>query len=71
MLRSTLTEIEQRLKPEGFVRIHRSRLVNLDRVKEFRAVFQGESIVVLKSGARLNASQGCLRDLQERLRAAR
>jgi two-component system LytT family response regulator len=71
MLRSTLTDIEQRLKAEGFVRVHRSRLVNLDRVKEFRAVFQGESIVVLKSGARLNASQSCLRALQERLTAMR
>jgi len=71
MLRSTLSDLEQRLKPEGFVRIHRSRLVNLDRVKEFRAVFQGESIVVLKSGARLNASQSCLRELQERLGTAR
>jgi two-component system LytT family response regulator len=71
MLRSTLADIEQRLKPEGFVRIHRSRLVNFDRVKEFRAVFQGESIVVLKSGARLNASQSCLRELQERLSTGR
>jgi two-component system LytT family response regulator len=64
--RSTLTEMEQRLKQEGFVRIHRSRLVNLDRVKEFRPLFRGETVVVLKNGARLNASQTCFKQLQDK-----
>jgi two-component system, LytTR family, response regulator len=67
LLRSTLTELEQRLRSEGFVRIHRSRLVNLDRIKEFRPLFRGESVVVLKDGVQLVASQTCFRDLQERL----
>jgi two-component system LytT family response regulator len=66
LLRSTLTDIEQRLKSAGFVRVHRSRLVNLDRIKEFRLLFRGESVVVLKNGARLNASQNCLKELQGR-----
>jgi two-component system LytT family response regulator len=65
-VRSTLAQMEDKLAPEGFVRIHRSRLVNFDRIKEIRPVFQGESVVVLKSGIRLNASQGCLKQLQER-----
>ncbi len=69
LLRCTLGELEKRLSPEGFVRIHRSRLVNLDRIKEFRPLFRGESAVILKNGARLNASQSCLRHLQERLAA--
>ena len=68
--RCTLTEMEQRLKLEGFVRIHRSRLVNLDRVKEFRLLFRGETVVVLKNGARLNASQTCFKQLQDKLGAA-
>ena len=71
LLRSTLAELEQRLSPEGFVRIHRSRLVNLDRIKEFRPLFHGESVIILKGGARLTASQNCLRALQERLGATR
>jgi two-component system, LytTR family, response regulator len=71
LLRSTLGELEQRLSSEGFVRIHRSRLVNLDRIKEFRLLFHGESLVILKNGARLSASQSCLRNLQERLTAMR
>jgi two-component system, LytTR family, response regulator len=69
LLRATLGKLEQRLSSEGFVRIHRSRLVNLERIKEFRPLFHGESVVVLKNGTRLNASQSCLRNLQERLTA--
>jgi len=38
-VRSTLAHIEEKLAPEGFVRIHRSRLVNFQRVKELRPVF--------------------------------
>jgi two-component system LytT family response regulator len=66
-IRSTMTHMEERLASEGFVRIHRSRLVNLERIKELRPLFQGESVVVLKNGARLNASHGCLKELQNRL----
>ena len=66
LIRSTLTQMEARLAAEGFVRIHRSRLVNLDRIKELRLLFKGESIVVLKSGVKLTASQDCLKQLQER-----
>jgi two-component system LytT family response regulator len=65
-VRSTMAHLEEKLAGEGFVRIHRSRLVNFQRVKEFRPVFQGESVVVLKSGERLPASQSCLKDLQAR-----
>ena len=71
ILRSTLAELEQRLAGEGFVRIHRSRLVNLNCIKEFHALFHGESVVILKSGVRLSASQSCLRALQDRLHATR
>jgi two-component system LytT family response regulator len=65
-IRSTMTNMQEKLAPEGFIRIHRSRLVNFDRIKEFRPLFEGESVVVLKNGVRLNASQSCLKDLQTR-----
>lgn len=68
--RSTLVQMEERLGGAGFVRIHRSRLANLDRIKEFRPLFQGESIVVLKTGARLTASHSCLKQFQDRLDSA-
>jgi two-component system LytT family response regulator len=63
--RSTLAQIEERLAGAGFVRIHRSRLANLEKIKEFRSLFQGESIVVLKTGARLTASHSCLKQVRD------
>jgi two-component system LytT family response regulator len=69
LLRSTLTDMEQRLKPEGFARIHRSRLVNLERIKEFITVSPAELLVVLKNDVRLNASPTFLKELQRRLGA--
>lgn len=69
LLRSTLTEMEQKLEREGFVRVHRSRLVNLERIKEYITVSPTELQVVLKDGATLNASPSCLKELQRRLGA--
>jgi len=63
--RMKLAELERRLMPEGFVRIHRSRLVNFSRVKEFRPVSRGPSVVVMKSGVKLDASYACLKQVQE------
>lgn len=67
LIRATLADMEQRLGSHGFVRIHRSRLVNWDRVREFALEGERESVVVLKDGARLNASHTCMKDLQQRL----
>ena len=67
LLRATLAEMERRLTPAGFVRIHRSRLVNWERVREFSEGPEHDPVVVLKNGARLAASQGCLKDLMQRL----
>jgi two-component system, LytTR family, response regulator len=64
---ATLVAMEQQLKESGFVRIHRSRLVNLDRIREIKPTFRGESLVVLKNGTRVNASQTSLKALREHL----
>lgn len=69
LTRATLADMLKRLSSEGFVRIHRSRLVNLTRVREFRPSSRGESIVILKDGTRLEASYGFLRETQDRLGA--
>jgi two-component system LytT family response regulator len=69
LLRATLSEMEQKLEPEGFARIHRSRLVNWKRVREFVADRERDPVVVLKNGTRLAASHGCLKDLEKRLGA--
>lgn len=63
--RMKLAEIERRLAPEGFVRIHRSRIVNLSRVKEFRPLSRGTSVVVMKDGIQLDASYAYLKEMQD------
>ena len=67
LMRATISDLERRLKPEGFARIHRSRLVNVSRIKELRALSRGISIVLLKNGARLEASFPFLKAMQEQL----
>ena len=69
VLRGTLSEMERTLEPAGFVRIHRSRLVNWNRVREFVADRERDPVVVLKSGVRVAASHGCLKDIEKRLGA--
>ena len=69
LTRTTLSEMQRRLAADGFVRVHRSRLVNLARVRELRPASRGESTVVLKNGTRLEASYTFLKEMQERLGA--
>ncbi len=69
LLRATLGEMERRLKDSGFVRIHRSRLVNWQRVREFTSDREHDPVVVLRGGTRLDASPAYLRQLQQRLEA--
>ena len=71
LLRGTLTDMERRLKAEGFVRIHRSRLVNWQRVREFVADREHDPVVTLKNGVKLEASPAYLKDLQRRLQPER
>ena len=69
LLRGRLAELEKKLPANQFFRIHRSSIVNLDRVKEFQPLFKGEGIVVLRDGTRLNASRACSQKLHEFLDA--
>jgi two-component system LytT family response regulator len=52
-IRATLESLAGQLDPEQFVRINRSELVNLDRVKEMQPWFHGERRIVLKDGREL------------------
>jgi two-component system LytT family response regulator len=67
LFRETMNGIEARLDPQRFVRIHRSRIVNSDRIKELQPWFNGEYVVVLQNGTRLTLSRGYREKLQERL----
>jgi two-component system, LytTR family, response regulator len=57
LIRETLSGLEARLDPSQFVRIHRSTVVNLDRVKEMQPWFSGDYLVLLHSGAKLKLSR--------------
>src|SRR5215813_152 len=57
LLRQKMNELEAALNPEQFARIHRSTIVNLDRVKELRPHFNGEHLVILQDGAELKLSR--------------
>ena len=52
-VRETMGELEQRLSPMKFMRIHRSRLVNIDRVREIQPWFKGDFVLILTDGTRL------------------
>ena len=47
LLRETMKGIESKLDPDRFIRIHRSTIVNTDRIKELHPLFHGEYTVIL------------------------
>jgi two-component system LytT family response regulator len=55
--RETLREVERRLDPSRFVRIHRSTLVRLNRVRELQPWFHGDYVAILHTGAKLRVSR--------------
>jgi two-component system LytT family response regulator len=67
LLRETMTAIEARLNPDVFFRIHRSHIVNIERIKELQPWFNGEYVVILRNGTQLTLSRGYREKLQERL----
>lgn len=71
LLRETMNEMEAKLDPEKFLRIHRSSIVNLDRVKELHAHFNGDYVVVLHDGTELKLSRSRREQLQALLKHPR
>ncbi len=57
LIRETLTNLAEQLDAERFVRIHRSTIVNRERVRELRSYFHGEYIVLLDDGTQLKLSR--------------
>ena len=56
VVRQQLQRLEPRLAAHGFVRVHRSAIVNVDRIKELEPWFHGEYVVHLKDGTKLTSS---------------
>jgi len=65
LLREGISHISERLDPNRFVRIHRSTIVNVQKIKELHPVNSGEYIVVLKDGKQLSCSRGYRAGLQQ------
>ncbi|HEU4874173.1 MAG TPA: LytTR family DNA-binding domain-containing protein [Pyrinomonadaceae bacterium] len=68
LLREKMNDLEGRLDPARFVRIHRSIIVNLDRIKEMHPHFNGDYIVVLEDGRQLRLSRTRREQLEARLK---
>lgn len=66
--RMSLTDLDARLDPRRFVRIHRSAIVNLERVQRLEPLTHGEFDVVMRGGARVRLSRTYRAHLESRLK---
>jgi two-component system LytT family response regulator len=57
ILRETMKDLERRLDPKAFQRVHRSTIVNLDQVRQVKPHTNGECFLVLESGAEVKVSR--------------
>lgn len=57
LIRERISVLEEQLPPSQFVRIHRSTIINISRVKEMEPLYHGEYVVLLIDGTRLTMSR--------------
>lgn len=67
LLRRSMSDVDQELEQAAFCRIHRSAIVNLERVRQLEISEDGGTDVVLNCGTRLRLSRRYRKDLQARL----
>lgn len=67
LIREKLSVIEQKLDPQNFARIHRSIIVNLNRIKSLHPLFNGDQLVILENGRELNLSRTYSEKVMKRL----
>lgn len=67
LLRESLSALEKKLDATLFVRVHRSTIVNLDRIREIQPAFHGDYVIVLRDGKELALSRSCRDRLEESL----
>jgi two-component system LytT family response regulator len=71
LLRETMNEMEAKLDPSKFLRIHRSTIVNIERIRELQQHFNGDYIVVLQDGTELKLSRSRREQLERLLKSGR
>lgn len=69
LLRETMNRLEERLDPSRFVRVHRSRIVNIDRVRELHPFSRNDYILILEDGTRIKMSRRYKDQLDEAMRS--
>ena len=57
LVRRQITELEKKLNPEEFVRVHRSSIVNIDRIKSLHPLFNGDHLIIMQDGQEINMSR--------------
>jgi two-component system LytT family response regulator len=67
LLRETINGLAAKLDPDKFLRIHRSTIINLERVKELQPWFHGDYVVILKDGTQLTSSRNYREQLHKLL----
>lgn len=65
LLRETISSLEEQLDPKQFLRIHRSAIVKIDRIKEMQPWFHGEYRIIMENGKQLALSRNYRSNLQE------
>jgi two-component system LytT family response regulator len=58
LIRETLTGLESQLDPKRFLRVHRSRIVNLNKIKDVRRMIHGEFVFTLQGGHKISSGRG-------------
>src|SRR5262245_18405540 len=66
VLRETMRALEEQLSPVQFLRVSRSVIVNIERIKELQPMMKGDYVVILQSGKQLTMTRG-IRELQQAL----
>ncbi|HEY2804707.1 MAG TPA: response regulator [Gemmatimonadales bacterium] len=66
-IRETMTRMESRLPASRFVRIHRSVIVQIDRIRELQPFFRGDQVVLLRDGTTLRLSRSYRSHLEQML----
>ena len=67
VIRETMQRLEQKLDPKRFFRVHRSGIVNLDRVREMQPAPHGDHLLILNDGGKVRLSRSRKAALEERL----
>jgi len=70
LIREKIGEMEQQFSSDRFIRIHRSTIVNVERIKEMQPLFYGEYAVILNDGTRLTLSRSFREKVFSRLTRA-